>query len=179
MVIHLLLLSTAEFHLESKSGIAVIVTSDYARTQYQDTLVGTKNDGIQIAKIFEAFNIQVVLLQNEDAAYNNVEAHFRALSTYLNGIESRMENKVLIFAFSGHGNHSGDDTIVVTDKGFNLLLCKEIIPHFVGNPAHFHIPKLFLIDACRGNKEVTIVSKLGSGKNLFLNTEIFSLPMPQ
>ena len=86
------------------------------------------------------------------------------MSDHLNKIpeDANIANKVLIFAFAGHGNyHHHYDVKLAANQGGDLSLWKEIMPPFVmDHPAHiFKVPKLFFIDACRGRERLTVADE--------------------
>ena len=153
------------FNLLAYNGIAIIVTSDYQRSR-QRYLSGTTSDGERMRDVLELLNIQVILLQNERARKRDVERVLRQLSIHLNGIteNANIENKVLIFAFAGHGNyHHHYDVRLVADQDEYLSLWDDIMPPFVKNHplCLFKIPKLFFIDACRGNQPLPVAGAIG------------------
>ena len=67
-------------------------------------------------------------------------------------IEGLPADKVIIFAFSGHG--TAKDTIYAND-GQKIQLADEIIFPLTMPKAVQNVPKLFLIDACRGNDVIS------------------------
>ena len=136
------------------------MTSDYQRSR-QDVLSGTTSDGEIMKEVLELLNIQVILLQNERARKRNVRGVLQQLSDHLNSIpeDANIANKVLIFAFAGHGDyHNHYDVKLTADNDKDLFLWKEIMPPFVeDHPAHiFKVPKLFFIDACRGGQRLPV-----------------------
>ena len=60
------------------------------------------------------------------------------------------EEKVIIFAFSGHGTSVGTADKLYANDAQKLDLKEEIIKPFTMHKGVLHIPKLFLVDACRG-----------------------------
>ena len=136
------------------------MTSDYHRSR-QHNLSGTTSDGERMEEVLKFLNIQVILLPNERARKQHVRGVLQQLSDYLNGIpkDANIANKVLIFAFAGHGDYYNHyDVKLTADDDKDLSLWKEIMPPFVkGHPAHmFKIPKLFFIDACRGGQRLPV-----------------------
>ena len=136
------------------------MTSDYQRSR-QRYLSGTTSDGERMRDVLELLNIQVILLPNERARKRSVIGVLQQLSDYLNGIpqDVNIANKVLIFAFAGHGDyHNHYDVKLTADDDKELSLWREIMPPFVKNhPAHlFKVPKFFFIDACRGEERLTV-----------------------
>ena len=152
------------FNLLAYNGIAIIVTSDY-RWSNEDNLDGTTSDGQRMAEVLDLLNIQVILLPNERAKLANVSGVLGHLSAHLNSIPEDVDvaNKVLIFAFAGHGNYYNHYDVKLAADDTHLSLWDEIMPPFVkGHPEHiFKIPKLFFIDACRGNPPLPAASPTG------------------
>ena len=71
------------------------------------------------------------------------------------------EEKVIIFAFSGHGTSEGTAEKLYANDGQMLDFKDEIIHPFTKHKGVFHVPKLFLIDACRGPQR--LIAKVGGG----------------
>ena len=61
------------------------------------------------------------------------------------------EEKVIVFAFSGHGTSVGTAVKLYANDAQMLDLKEEIIKPFTKHEGVYHIPKLFLVDACRGS----------------------------
>ena len=71
------------------------------------------------------------------------------------------EEKVILFAFSGHGTSEGTAEKLYTNDGQMLDFKDEIIHPFTKHKGVFHVPKLFLIDACHGPQR--LIAKVGGG----------------
>ena len=134
------------------------------REQYP-SLPQTDEDAKQLRKMFETFDYDIHQLPNgnKDATKENIIALVGRISKYLSDYPENGESKVVIFAFSGHGTSCGDykDQIIAND-GEELWLKSDIVLPLVQHPKSTKIPKLFLIDACRGSDQLkykTVVRK--------------------
>ena len=61
-------------------------------------------------------------------------------------------DKVVIFAFSGHGCSKGQVEHIYTNDGETLDFKDEVVFPLT---KHKHVPKLFCMDACRGDHRLT------------------------
>ena len=150
-----------QFHLhdQKKRGLAVLVTCDYKGTR--DELSGTDSDAQEMRKTFEQFNYDIIKLQNEQATKDAVTALVKQLSLYMRQYTGATHNddgrvKAIIFAFAGHGM---DRNRIIANDGKELAL-REIVEPLVkrekiGDTCD-KIPKLFLIDACRGRNVLRV-----------------------
>lgn len=138
-------ISEWKFNLAEKRGIAVLVTCNYMNqnTSTYTTLTETKADAKEMKATFEQFNYDIKSLMNEKATRRAVTALLEQLSDYLKDYSGDIWNdngrKVIIFAFSGHGNESQ----VVTND------CKPLLLDTFMNPlvnVNTEIPKLFIIN---------------------------------
>ena len=102
-------------------------------------------------KTFEMLDYDVYQLQNENVTLDRINATLTNVSQYLDEYNGSTTNKVIVFAFSGHGTHA-DQIITQDDK--QLSLKTDIIPPLVHHENVYKIPKLFFIDACRGNEKL-------------------------
>ena len=144
--------------MEAHRGIAVVVASNYVGTK-QGELKGAVNDAQEMQTTLQEHNLQVVPLLNHDANKSMVLDVLRQLSDHLSQYKGPKKNKVLVFAFSGHGKK---DEILITHDEQELFLHGEVIKSFVNYEHLKEIPKLFFIDACRGNHEI-LRTKKGAG----------------
>ena len=145
------------FDLESRRGIAVVVASNYAESK-QEYLQGTNKDAEEMEQSLEAHNLQVVRLINHAASRSVIIKVLDQLDDYLRKYKGCTKNKVLVFAFSGHGKR-GD--ILITHDNQELTLYGEVITKFVRHKDLKEIPKLFFIDACRGIHGISPTKKGG------------------
>ena len=153
-----------QFHLhdQKKRGLAVLVTCDYKGTA--DELFGTDSDAQEMRTTFEQFNYDIIQLQNEQATKDAVTALVQQLSLYMQQYTGATHNgdgkvKAIIFAFAGHGM---DRNRIIANDGKELAL-REIVEPLVkreriGDTCD-EIPKLFLIDACRGREVLRVREK--------------------
>ena len=103
-------------------------------------------------EMFTQFEYDIHQLTSEQATFSNIKRLVRDVASYLRlyegaAVNRDKNNKVIIFAFSGHGANNQIETY---DR--QQLHLHEIVKPLV-NPdyAAVHpIPKLFFIDACRG-----------------------------
>ena len=138
-----------------KKGLVVLVTCDYRGTS-QKPLPQTNVDARDMRTTFEKFGFTVDQITNDKAKEGHIKEKLDHLSAFLNKYNGEKDIEVLIFAFSGHGIHAEDDNLLLAHDGKALSLKDDIIPKFVVNPELFEIPKLFFIDACRGDKELKV-----------------------
>ena len=137
-----------KFNLEKKRGLAILVSCHYQRTLPQ-----TEEDAEEIKRMFTQFDYDIHQLPSEQVTLSNIKRLVQQVENYLrsyNGaaINPDRNKKAIIFAFSGHG---ADNQIQTNDGDLFPLhdIVKPLVnPQFV--QAH-PIPKLFFIDACRGN----------------------------
>ena len=133
-------------------GLAVLVTCDYKETE-ENELPGTEEDFVKMEETFRQFDYDVHTLKNKEATVNAVDDLMQSISSYLKhyGHDScTCGEKVIVFAFSGHGEK---DKIVLHDGTVSLFT--NILTYLLGHNHHvFKIPKLFFINACRGKDEL-------------------------
>ena len=103
---------------------------------------------------FDQFDYDVHARQNSDATVNAVDDLMKRISSELSqygtDTHAARSDKVIIFAFSGHGDK---ENIILHDGSFSI---KEDVLNrlLVHNNIVFRIPKLFFINACRGGDEL-------------------------
>ena len=106
--------------------------------------------------IFGQFRYDIHQSKNGGATGHTVTALLKQVSEFLSqygGEETNKdgETKVIIFAFSGHGTSCGtSQDQIKTNDGELLYLMEEVRLPLVTHEAVKEIPKLFFIDACRG-----------------------------
>ena len=69
--------------------------------------------------------------------------------------EKEGREKVIIFAFSGHGCCKGEIEYLYTNDGETVDFQDEIVFPLTKHRGVKHIPKLFFVDACRGGEILT------------------------
>lgn len=168
--INYILVQQFQFRLrdQKKRGLAVLVTCDYKGTP--DELSGTDLDAQEMRKTFEQFNYDIIQLQNKQATKDAVTALVKQLSLYMGKYTGATHNgdgkvKAIIFAFAGHGM---DRNRIIANDGKELAL-REIVEPLVKCKKIGYIcdkiPKLFLIDACRG-RELLRVREMSDVTNI-------------
>ena len=121
----------------------------------EEELPATREDFMKMKAAFDQLGYDVHTRQNEDATVNSVDDLMKRISSALSQYggdtcTDKLDKKVIIFAFSGHGDK---DTLYVHDG--SLSLSGDILTYFFNhNDVVFEIPKLFFIDACRGENEL-------------------------
>lgn len=99
---------------------------------------------------FERFNYDIHQLQNKDVSKDAINTLIDEISQYLAEYDGETSDKIIIFAFSGHGTKL--DQIVTSDADL-VSVGEKIVQPLVTNSSP-KIPKLFFIDACRGSQEL-------------------------
>ena len=123
------------------------------------SLTSSSVDGQEMRKTFEFLNYVVHQLHNPTGAF--IRAKMKEISDYLwkNPLERKVaEIKVIIFAFSGHGDSKGNDLRqnIYANDGELIDLMEEIVFPLTKHAGVFYVPKLLFIDTSRG------IEKIGS-----------------
>ena len=158
MILLLILIPDWEFNLAEKRGLAVLVTCNYEGTRACGLgRLETDQDANAMNSVFEQFEYDIIQLRNEEATKPAIINLVSQLSQYMhiyNG-ETRntnRETKAIVFYFAGHG---ADRDRIITFDGRHLNL-ERIVRPLVDSVSISEkcdrIPKLFWIDACRGNR---------------------------
>lgn len=165
------------FHLHSDEyrGIAILVTCDYAKSPELGTLPGTNKDFERMKETFDELKYEVHPIRNEDVTQENVERLLKDLKEYLEDYEGKPpknkdgSNKAIAFAFSGHGDRveGKDDSSVLCTTDGEISLKKDVMTSVCVEGVK-DIPKLYFIDACRGDRDL---SKYKGKKPLTLTIE--------
>ena len=129
-----------------------MVTCDYKGTPKE--LSGTNEDARLMEEAFVHFNYDIHKLANGEATETNINSLVERVSAHLKCYDGTQEQKVIIFAFSGHG---GDEDQIIANDFKRISVYDKIVKPFTEHKAVARIPKLFLIDACRG--KFTLVDK--------------------
>ena len=124
---------------------------------------------------FEQFDYSIVQLQNKEVTEHAVLALVDQLSTHLKNYNGATVNegesrdatdndepvKAIVFAFSGHGTK--DNIILANDGGAIFLrdVVKPLVEYASIGPTSHLIPKLFFIDACRGQNTIIVPEAKG------------------
>ena len=138
--------------LADSPGLAVLVTCDY-ETNEQTTLKGTRVDAREMKQTFEHLNFFVHQLQNATKA--DIIRLLEDVSKELSSYTGPLHNKVIAFAFSGHGGRDSESEVLFANDGEKVDIMDEVVFKFVQHKAVAKIPKLFFIDACRGSDYLT------------------------
>ena len=158
--------------LADSPGIAILVTCDYDGTSGLDTLRGTNEDAKEMEATFNHLNYVVHQLQNTMATKDGIEALLGEVSDQLANYSGSMTDKVIIFAFSGHGCNESQAEKIYANDGKKLDLMDEIVFNFVQHIPVAKIPKLFFIDACRGTEILTKGGGGGGGGGLAAKSDV-------
>ena len=126
-------------------GLAVIFTNDYKHTT--SPLEGPFEDGKRLETAFKEINFDVHWKKNSTSA--ELRAIMDGLSKFK--FERIQHYKCMVFVFSGHGQPG---KISMQDDQ-DIDICDDFIdPVLPGKaPEIGDVPKIFLIDACRGRDE--------------------------
>ena len=145
--------------LADSPGLAILVTCDYEGTDA--ALPGTNVDAEEMKKTFGFLHYVVHQLQNaggngcKAATKANIQALLSEVSGYLETYDAtKTENKVIIFAFSGHGTSEDKKMKIIANDEGKLDVEDEIVLPLTRHKAVRKIPKLFFLDACRGSAKL-------------------------
>ena len=137
--------------MPAKQGLAIIITNDYSICDDTlSTLKGPKIDGETICKVFNGFNIATYRKHN--VLHGEIELVLKQVAN-LNRLPIKSYESISFF-FSGHGGTEG----VYFQDGSMMAVQDIVRPLFPVNACEIgNVPKLFFIDACRGNKTLPSV----------------------
>ena len=141
----------ADSTLADSHGYAILVTCDHAGTPRKDPLPGTIKDGEEMIETFKKLCFPYRHLHNPKK--QDIQAEISKFSCFLSSYQVKVEKdkeKVIIFAFSGHGCSKGQAEKIIANDGQELDIKDEIVNPLTKHMAVGDIPKLFFIDACRG-----------------------------
>ena len=142
-------------------GLAVIITNDYQGSSRYTELTGTVEDGNRLKRAFEKLGFAVHWEKNTSLeTLQRLVWELRDLE-----YESVKDCKCITLVFSGHGVAGGE---LITQDGKSFDTCTQLISPILPGEARQigGIPKIFLIDACRGDSktETVKVPKIATGK---------------
>ena len=125
-------------------GLAVIFTNDYKHTK--SPLEGPFEDGKRLETAFKEINFDVHWKNNVTSP--ELRDIMRGLSKLT--FETVEHYKCMLFVFSGHGQGG---KIVMQDSQ-EIDICVDFIDPILPEraPAIGDVPKIFIIDACRGGR---------------------------
>ena len=141
--------------LVNKRGLAILITCNYEGSPLKEKLfTETEMDFTKMKATFDQFDYDVHARQNSEATVNAVDDLMARISSELSQYGTHTHagksDKVIIFAFSGHGDK---DNIILHDGSFSIT--QDVLDRLlVRNNVVFEIPKLFFINACRGGDEL-------------------------
>ena len=129
------------------SGFAVIISNDYSSTPRLETLTGTRKDAQNMDAALQSLNVVTHCEHNISKS--------RLMQLLREAAQCKdypRDSKCIIFIFSGHGLDSNQ---VYMQDG-SLVKINDVIQQFLPTraPTIANIPKLFFIDACRGDREM-------------------------
>ena len=133
-------------------GLAVIFTNNYEDTPGYTLLSGTSVDGERLKGAFKALHFDVhwicnvTAVQLEGKMYELSKLQFQQVKHY----------KCIVFVFSGHGERPSK---LVMQDGCQIDICNQFIkPVLPGSAPNIgDIPRIFIIDACRGQNRTETV----------------------
>jgi len=125
----------------------LIVTNDY--TSGSRPLPGTKQDGIHMEEAFVHHNIKTY--RETNVSRKRFLALLDEAIKHLKSKSNPSNLRFIAFVFSGHGGKG--DRLVMQD-GEAVDLKNEVILRYTSECHIAFIPKLFFVDACRGNEKL-------------------------
>ena len=128
------------------NGLAVIISNDYKSNKKLQTLSGTVEDGKNMKHTFEVLNLAVIHKHNL-----TLSATMELIQSIVSIIHYPPSYKSIVFIFSGHGNT--DHCLYTNDPDTTTIHIEDVLSMFYPSqaPSLGNIPKLFFIDACRGD----------------------------
>ena len=146
----------------SSSGLAIIISNDYKTTSKLETLSGTVKDGERMNATFQFLRFET--LRECNVTGDELMTLLCKVSRYPSLPKTY---KCIAFVFSGHGLDANklymqDGSLITVQSIVDSLMPKTA-------PQIGTIPKLFLIDACRGTRtlsEEAIVVPRNAGKKV-------------
>ena len=143
--------------LADNPGLAILVTCDYAGTS-AGTIPGTNVDADKMLATFNHLNYAVHQLKSTQSTKANIEAKLNEIATEFENYSGPTDNKVIVFAYSGHGIHEDDEEYILTHDEEKIHIIAEIILPLEKKKVA-DIPKLFLIDFCHRGKQLEALMK--------------------
>ena len=152
--------------LINNHGVTILVTCDYSPGDQVQELKGTNIDAEAMAETFKKRNFVIYRFQNKGcvngdekihpATKQNIKDCVREVQAELKAYHKEAENKVVIFAFSGHGTSKKFREYIYDNEGKALSVQDDLVRPLVThrNKKADKIPILFLLDACRGPEKI-------------------------
>ena len=141
----------------TKRGLAIIITNDYKDGE-QQTLSGARKDGARMQRTFEG--LQIATLWKENVSSGDLRGLLQQIAT----LSPPRTYESISFVFSGHGG-AGDMLFMQDGSKMHMQeIVNALLPRQAPNVGN--IPKLFFIDACRGNETFQPVVVPRTGGNV-------------
>ena len=140
--------------MEDSPGLAILVTCTYKRAMDLKSLPETAEDANEMRETFNYFNY--IIHELENPTNSEIKGLLNEISDYLKTYNGPVENKVIMFAFSGHGCRGGRYGKICPNGGGQLDVDEEVLFPLTTPATVFQIPKLFFIDACRGSQTLAV-----------------------
>ena len=152
---------------KTSKGLAVIITNDYAPdpNAAKDEAISTSGvatppleqlstnkDGTRLEQAFKTLNFDVCWKHNaKTSSIQQIWGEIKKMK-----YETVKHYRCIIFVFSGHGEIGGK---LIMQDGCKVDICQHFIAPVLPGQARSigKIPKVFIIDACRGEKRTEIV----------------------
>ena len=147
--------AVAKADTDDPVGLAVIVTNEYKNFP-DDHLPGVKKDGRAMENAFGSLGFATLWKPNVSS--EDMKVLVKSVVKYFqdNPPPKDPEHYVVAFVFSGHGDE-GD--LLYGEDGGDVHLNSQIVKPLAEERELGNIPKLFFIDACRGENELKPVVK--------------------
>lgn len=126
-----------------KRGIGTIITCNYKNTS--QPLLGTEEDEKEMIRTSNQLKFHNFTLCNPTKAQIK---EVQSISCALPLLEAAANFKAIMFVFSGHGCNPD---IISSQDLQKLDVQTDIVLPLIKHQQITHIPKLFFVDACRGN----------------------------
>ena len=133
--------------VESPRGLAVIVTNEYKNFP-GDHLPGMKKDGRAMENAFGSLGFATLWKPNISS--KEMKVLVKSVVKYFQD-NPPPKNYVVAFVFSGHG---GEGDLLIGEDNRQVHLHRKIVKPLAEEHELGVIPKLFFIDACRGENEL-------------------------
>ena len=140
--------------MKDSPGLAILVTCSYEKAKHLTSLPETIKDAEEMKETFDYLNY--VTNQLQDPTKKEIQNLMKKISDDLESYNGPVKDKVIVFAFSGHGCSGGKYGSICSKSGGLLDVEKEILLPLTRHPKVAGIPKLLLIDACRGRDKLTV-----------------------
>ena len=144
-----------DFLTPDARGLALIITNDYHGTSTLCSLDGATADGDMMEETFGKF-FGFVCVRGKNLVSGDITELVKSASE----CSSLASRGCLAFVFSGHGGKG----VIFGQDGARVDILEDIVQPFYPqkSPSIASVPKLFFIDACRGDDSVGGAS--GNGK---------------